>query len=541
MPTPSFTPGAALIPIQLTAPGFLGLNTEEGGSILDKVWATVLDNAVFDSSGRPSSRKGMLSLTTTPGTDIVMRIFEYYKADGTSEVIYSTDSNIYKDTTTATSIKGTLTITDGNIKFANFNDKVIAFGIGTGGLPAVRTTGTFADITVNSGTAPTGRIGTAAYGRIWVVDTDGKTVRYCALLDETRWAVVDGGGSIDMSNVWPAGQDDLVAIEEFGGNLVFFGSNNTIISTDGAETALGIDPTALFVSDTIPGQGALSQFAITRAGGDLWVLTPTGIIGLNRELVQRSTPITNLSAHVQSEIITATTSETTSDDITMIYSPKEALVVIVFPTTNRQFTFDTRSPMQNGNFRATTWTSDIQTLSYIRSGTKLLGSLTGTVGEVMEYTGNNDNGTSFSFDYESGWLDLGEELNVFLKFIKRMTSFVFIEEDVVVSYKLKYDFGLTEFTVQGSGIGGVAAEWNTFEWSDGSSNSSGGVYDINDSTLTAGIDIAEWSGSIQLRTIDVAGAGSGQYIKVGLRVNTNSGSFALQQLNINAKIGRQAT
>jgi len=258
VPTPKFTPGAAIITLQLTAPGFLGLNTEQAGSILGKEWATILDNAVFDASGRPVSREGFLSLTTTPGSGVVQRVFEYYKADGTSEVIFSTDSEIYKDTTTATAISGSLTITDGNIKFVNFNDKVLAFGIGTGGIPAVRTTGNFADITVNSGTAPTSGIGTAAYGRVWGVDSDGKTVRYSALLDETRWDSADGGGIIDMSTVWPAGQDSLVGIEEFGGDIVFFGANNTVISTDGAGSSLGIDPTVLYVSDTLPDHSAIS-------------------------------------------------------------------------------------------------------------------------------------------------------------------------------------------------------------------------------------------------------------------------------------------
>ena len=236
MPTPKFTPGAQLIPINFTGLAFNGLTTENQGGILPPTWATELDNVVFDSAGRPATRKGWVSATTTPGSgDPIKRIFEYYTADSTSEVIFSTDSDIFDDVTSSpTSIDGSLTITDGNIKFVNFNDKVVAFGIGTGGIPAVRTTGDFADITVNSGTAPTGGIGTSAFGRLWAVDTDGKTLRYSALLDETRWAVADGGGSIDFSKVWPAGQDDIVAVEELDGDLVVFGSNNTVVMTDGA-------------------------------------------------------------------------------------------------------------------------------------------------------------------------------------------------------------------------------------------------------------------------------------------------------------------
>lgn len=523
------------IPINLTNPARMGLNTEQAGAILPKEWANVLDNAVFDEGGRPAARKGFTSLTTGAGTGIVKRVFEYYKSDGVGEVIYSTDSDIYRDTTTATSIKGTLSITDGQIKFANFNNKVVAFGIGTGGIPAVRTTGNFADITVNSGTAPTGRIGTSAFGRLWVVDTDGKTIRYSALLDETRWDAVDGGGFIDMSQVWPSGQDDIVAIEEFGGDLIVFGSNNTVIWSDGVGASLGILPDNLYVADTIPGQGALSQFAMTRAAGDLWILTSSGIVGLKRELVERSTDITNLSRHVQSAIINSTDAEISLDNITMEYSPRESLVILVFPTTNKQFTFDTRGLMEDGAYRATSWTSELQTISYIRTTRELLGSLTDVVGEIVQYIGTTDNGESFAFEYLSGWLDLGEELNSYLKMVKRITSFVFIEKNVTVSYTIAYDFGLKDFTLQNAGAGGVAAEWGTFEWGDN------GVYDINDTNAVAGTDVAEWSGSVALRTIDAPGKGTGQYLQVGMRLDTNSGGFALQQLNLYAKIGRSAT
>lgn len=537
MPTPKAFPGATLIPINLTAPAFKGLNTEQAGTILESTWATTLDNAVFDASGRPASRLGWTSLTGTPGAGIIKRVFEYYKADTTSEIIASTDADIFNSLlTTPASIEGTLTVTDGNIKFVNFNDKCIAFGIGTGGIPAVKTTGTFADVVVSAGTAPTSGIGTSAFGRLWGVDVDGKTLRYSALLDETDWSTAGGGGSIDYSKVWPSGQDDIVAVEEFGGDLIVFGSNNTVIMTDGQGSALGIDPTALYVSDTIPGQGCVSQFAIARAAGDLWVLTPTGLVALKRELVQKSTPVNNLSKNVQSSIIAFINNETSADDITVAYSPIQAMVVANFPTSDKQVVFDVRAPMEDGTFRATTWTSDLQTLTYDRRNKRLVGTLTGTVGELMSYSGHSDDGTTYSFDYESGWLDLGTELNVFLKFIKRLTSFVFVEKNVAVSHKVYYDFATAGYTLQKSITGGRAIEWGQFEWG------ANGKYDKDDALAVAGTDIAEWAAQVQLATIDAPTfGGGGQYIKVGLSLNTAAGNFILQQINLYAKIGRNAT
>ena len=281
--------------------------------------------------------------------------------------------------------------------------------------------------------------------------------------------------------------------------------------------------------------GALSQFGIARAAGDLWVLTATGIIGLRRELAQKTTPITNLSRHIQSAVLAAIAAENDIDDITLEYSPNDALVIAVFPETDRQFVFDTRRVLEDGTNRATTWTSQLQTIAYIRESTELLGSLTSVPGEVMEYTGNTDDGTTFIFNYESGWLDLGEELNTFLKFVKRITSFVFIEKNITVTYKLDFDFGLTSFTMQTAGPGSRTAEYNTAEYG------ANGVYDINDDLAVAGTDISEWSGSIALRTLDAPAKGSGQFLKIGLSLDTNAGAFSLQQLNLYMKIGRHAT
>lgn len=542
MPTPKFTPGAQLIPLSLTAPAFFGLNTELGATILGREWATVLDNAVFDDAGRPAARKGFASLTSSAASALFMRVFEYYKADGTSELIASTDDDIY-DTLSGTpvSIDGALTITEGNIKFVNFNDKVIGFGIGTGGIPAVRTTGDFADITVNSGTAPTSGIGTSAFGRLWAVDTDGKTLRYSALLDETRWAAADGGGSIDFSKVWPSGQDDIVAVTEFGGDLVVFGSRNTVVMTDGVAADLGIDPLSLYVSDTIPGMGCVSQFAITKADGDLWVCTYSGVVGLSRELVQRSTPHTNIGKNVQSLIVSLVQNQTDLDDITLEYDPVRNFVLCVFPQAEKVVCFDTRGKLQDGSYRATTWTMKLQTVHYEKDAQRLIGSLTAVVGEIMNYTGSQDDGGNFIWDYESGWLDLGEELNVFLKFVKRMTSFVFVEQNVEVTHKVDYDFGTGEFTTVMQATGGQSIEWGQFEWSDGSTATTGGKYDVDDPNAVAGTDIAEWAGGVQLRTMEAAQRGGGQYIKVGLTLNTAAGDFSLQQINLYAKVGRMAS
>jgi len=127
-------------------------------------------------------------------------------------------------------------------------------------------------------------------------------------------------------------------------------------------------------------------------------------------------------------------------------------------------------------------------------------------------------------------------MNTYLKLLKRLTSFVYITQSVIVTHKVSYDFGLSEQNLQKSVTGGGTAQWGLAEWG------SNGVYDVNDAALVAGTDVSEWSGaSTTLKTMDAPIGGSGQYIQVGIRLDTNSGEFSLQQINLFAKIGRLAT
>lgn len=549
MPTQRSHGGAALVPINLTSPAFNGLNTADSASILGPEWATTLTNAVFDNQGRPTTRKGWVSGTTTvyDGSELLIkRIFEFYQADGTSEIISSTDDNILTgvvDLSDATaSIDGTITISDGNIKFVNLNERCVAFGIGTGGIPASYSgTGTFADITVVSGSAPTGSVGTAAFGRLWGVDADGRTLRYSALLDETRWDAADGGGNLDFSRAWPEGQDTIKAVAELGGRLVVFGRKNIIILNDGSPATIGLDPTALFVEDTIPGVGAISQFAVERAAGDLWFVSDNGVTSLGREILQESTPINNVSDNVQPDIVAAISNEVDVDNITLVHSPKESFVLAIFPASEQVFMFDTDTRLQDGTHKTTMWSTQVQTAAYIRNDKSIRSSLSSNsaaavTGEIYTYSGFSDDGASYNFVYESGWLDLGQEAAAYLKFVKKISSVIFAAANTNVIHTVMYDFGEASdtFTAEVSDAG-TAAEYGISEYGSNGSRNPG------DASLTAGVDVAEYGGTtLKLRFLDAPLGGGGQYVKVGLTVDTSSAEFAVQQINLFSKIGRIA-
>ena len=538
MPTPRSHGGAALLPFNIPAPGGAGLNTEVESELMPPAWATVLKNAVYDSSGRLSVRKGWVSQTTSAVAGVVMRVHEYVKADGTTETISSTDADIFKGAATPTSVEGTLAISEGNIKFVNFNDKCIALGTGTSANPSVYTgTGNFTTVTVATGTAPTSGIGTSAFGRLWVVDSDGNTIRYSALIDETKWAQADGGGTVNMSKIWPAGQDQVVAIEEFAGDLVIFGRKNIVIWTDGQGSDLGINPLIMYVADTVPGVGCLSQFCITRAQGDMWFLSDSGVQTLSRALQDKTTPTNNVTKNVQSKVLDYIVQNATYDDLTLVHSPREDFVLLIFPGSNKVICFDTRRQMEDGTYRITEWATDLQTATYFKDR-ELYGSITGTVGEIQKHLQFADDGTAYDFSYSSGWLDFGPEANAYLKFVKRMSTFVFLEASTEVNFSLYYDYNTNPRTESVSTTGAAG----------------GGLFGVSEftgsDTLAADIGYqdpdgvplveTEFGGGVALRRLQVYGQGGGQYLKVGCNLNTASSNFALQQINIYARVGRMA-
>ena len=72
--------------INLVAPAFKGINTEDSPLAQDTAFAEVADNAIIDRSGRLASRKGNTVSTTNKtvlGTDYLHNIHEFYDSPQT--------------------------------------------------------------------------------------------------------------------------------------------------------------------------------------------------------------------------------------------------------------------------------------------------------------------------------------------------------------------------------------------------------------------------------------------------------------------------
>lgn len=513
-------PTTQLQPVDLVAPGFRGLNFVQSGALLSPAFATEAMNCVLDSNGRLAARDGVTNLSTTPisGAPVVRTIFEYVDTDGNLTPIVAWDGGIGTSVSdpAGNDISGSVTDASGDWRFVNFNDKLLGFQSGQRAI-AYTGTGSFAPITVNSGTAPTGGIGMAAWGRVWQLGSDKQTIYYSALLDETRWAEADGAGLIDMRKVWTDGTDTVTGIAAFNGALIVFGTRHIVFWTDGKGSALGIDPDNLYVVDTIAGTGCLSQHTMQPVGEtDLLFLSSNGVQSIKRLISERSAPISTLSKYVRDEMLF----QLQSEDVTKLrstYNPLYGFYLLSFPQSAQTWVFDQRRRWrdEDGDELSIVTRWDIApTALFTRRNNSLLVARTG--GKVGQYLGDNDEGTAFRFIYQSPWLDLGEDFANRLKILKRLGAILFVRNETAVIFKWNVDFDDGFQFLTRTVSGDAAAEWGTGEWG-----------------------AAEWSGGLALRILKVPARGRGQYYRIGVEADVN-GEFSLQQAELFTKIGRLA-
>lgn len=526
-------PKAQLQPIDLVAPGFRGLNTEQAGAVLDPAWATVATNAVLDSDGRLAARDGLSDITTSIGGCVYRTVFEYIKADGTVQPIVTAGTensmafNVISNSLTdpiGNNIRGTVTgITNGTWKFQNFNDKVIGFQQG-GKLIFWNGTGNFAYVTESSGTAPTGGIGCAAFGRIWQTDSTNTVVYYSGLLNETQWAT-GGAGQVDFKNIWTDGTDTITAIVPFNGSLLVFGQRHIVFLTDGKGSALGLDPNNLYVSDVIAGTGCVTQFSVQAVGSaDLLFLSPNGVQSLGRLVVNRSNPISSLTKNVRGDLLADLSAESDVNQIRSLYSPLHGFYLLSFPSSNRTWVLDQRRKFQDedGDLLSvvTTWSIGPKAMCS-RTNKQLL--LERTYGPsvpgatvIANYAGDLDGPLVYRYVYTSPWLDLGEQLANREKILKRIGAILFVSNNATVLMKWAVNFE-PDFTTESRVLAGaVATEWGLGEWG-----------------------LSEFGGGLALRIIKIPARDRGQYFRIGIEADVQ-GEFAVQQAELFAKIGRLA-
>lgn len=545
MPTPRQHGGASLVTIPVQSPGFKGLNTQQASSILGPEWATVLKNAVLDSSGRLAARKGWDgSITTSAASAQITQIHEaewgandYSIIVGMSDgdVEQSTNKGISGDLFSFTDKTGTYAGTSDTMQFLNFNGAVymITNKHNEDLYVMLTSAGSFDLANGGAGTgaaAAKGTVGLSAFGRLWVTTAQNKTIRYCALLDGTDWNGADAG-VLDMTSVWPDG-DRITALAAFNGNLVVFGSRHIAIYTDGQGSKLGINPNQMYLADMLHKVGCIARDSVVNVDGDIWFLSEQGVQSLARLIQEKSNPLYNLSQPVEDYLRQFVNACADLRDIRAAYSPKDRLYLLSLPLTvssteaGRAFAFDTRTGACTGEWDLVPRAMCVRVMPSLTTSNlnaedpdawpRFLMARYANSGEIGYYNDYNDDGTeTYDFLYWSGWLDLtqGQSLTLIPKI---MDVNALMDNDTNVQFLWSFDFSTT-------------AQQRTLSFTD---FAEAGLYNVG----LFGVSL--YGGGEQLREGRVNMAGTGEYIRLGIKATINGGLFSLQQLNSFIKIGR---
>lgn len=503
----------ALQEITLREAGAFGLNTEQALAVNDPRWLTEANNLVYDDSGRLVSRKGLNALTTTGAHSAdTEAIFEYIQDATTTEIISAAGSKIYKGTTSLSDVTGTATPTADDWKFVNFNGKAI--GVQQGHTPIVYSGTSFAPIVAASGSLPTGNAALAAWGRLWISDSDKTTLKISASLDETHWST--GAASLDTLEIWPDGIDEITALAEFQQHLLIFGTRSILVYRN-PSIVIGTTPgTAEFELADIIRKGTKWRDSVVAVGQDLLFLSDDGMRSVSRGLASQSMPLSDLTSHIRTKLIAQ---ELVASQVQAAYSPSDRAYLLRLVTVSGDlfWYFDLGNRLENGDLRAIEWDGiGWKSIGVASDQTVYLGMN----GKVADHTGYQDNGASYS----ATWLSAGADLGEGLKILKKARVQVTCSTPTTFVIRWQTDLDRNDRTVSVTAdCPSTASEWGIAEWSGG-----GGGDD-------------EWTG-LATGIIEVKAplSHSGEIIQIGTRATVNGFRLAFSNMHVLFKVGRLA-
>ena len=513
-------------PIQtfsITAPGFYGLNSQDSSLDLASGFALTAVNCVIDQYGRVGARKGWTpknATNTDLGSASVEAIGQLVTDSGAEYTIVAGNNKLFKlASSTLTMLTygggGTApTITANNWQMAALNECLYFFQAGHDPLvfdPAVSTT-TYRRVsekTGYTGTVPSGNIVLSAYGRLWVADltTEKAVIYWSDILSGHKWA--NGStGSIDVSSVWPNGADNITGLASHNGFLFIFGKNNILVYS-GAQDVLSAG--VFKISDSLTGIGCIARDTIQNTGSDVIFLSDTGVRSVLRTIQEKSAPFRDLSKNVRNDLMSAVAGEVLST-VKSVYSPFESFYLLSLPSLKTVYCFDMKATLQDGSSRVTTWDSiDPKSFCYLRDKSLLIGK----AGYIGQYSGYQDNGNAYRFQYFTNHTDLGTPM--VSSVLKKLSVVVIGGSNQYVTIKWGYDFK-ENYLSQNTKIPtqGVAE------------------FGISEYNITG----VEYSDGISLQTLTAYPTGAGKVIQTGYEADINGSALSIQKIEIQAKNGK---
>lgn len=537
--------------ITIPSPGYFGLNLEDAPVDMDQRYALVADHAVIDKFGRLGARKGLNTFLTggMPDSSAVVQSLGVVVDNGVERVIAAVEtvggnfiweiSNLNSNpSATQLSLPVGYTLSTAKLQIISY----AGYGIIAGGGEMLYLRDGVLDVISNgpgfilpqddSGVAVATLdfdTGTAGYGRLWMSGGLGgeESIYYSSLNNPFQW--YDGravpanpfntGGIIDVFESWPSGRDRIVDIAAHNNLLVVFGRSSILVygNPQGDPAAQG----GIYLADTIKNIGLVDNQAIVSDGRDILFIDDTGLRSLGRTIQEQSAAIGDLTRPVRTELQRAMAANALRGDggIELAYDPNNSFVLIVLKESQDVWVADTRMPMQDGSLRITRWPGvPVTSALFVESvGELLFGCSSGS--PMAVYDGQSDFGSQkYVFNYSSQVLSFGDPSRI--KFAKQI-------DYLVVS-------GQSESMATGSWeyIGTRPYEKGKFVTLAGGTASLYGSTDFlfNAATFGQGEDI--------IRSYKVNADGSGENVVVKFSAEINNSLCSLQQINIQALLGR---
>lgn len=268
------------------------------------------------------------------------------------------------------------------------------------------------------------------------------------------------------------------------------------------------------LSDVITGIGCIARDSVANTGTDIIFLSSTGVRSVMRTIQEKSAPLNDLSKNVRNDLISAVKSENLTT-VKSIYSPLDGFYLLTLPVLQTVYCFDTKAYLQDGSARVTTWDS-ITPKSFVRKadGTLVLGKS----GYLANYTGYQDDSSSYRFQYFTNHTDLGTPSVTSI--LKKLSIVVIGGSNQYVTMKWGYDFTGNYYAQNVKIPTQSVAEYGVAEYGSN------------------GSPVAYYSAGLALQTLISYPTGSGKVIQTGYEADINGSPLSIQKIEIHAKNGK---
>jgi hypothetical protein len=344
-----------------------------------------------------------------------------------------------------------------------------------------------------------------AYGRIWTADIAGdrQTVYFSDLSNPLNFQT-GTAGSLNIADVVGDG-DPIVSIAAHNGFLIIFCENHVVVYANAQ------DPSALTLSDNINGIGCIARDSVQATGTDIIFLSATGVRSLSRTVQEKSMPMRDISKNVRDDLLESLARTSDLKTIKSGYSSTEAVYVLSFSEDDNTYCFDTRSVLQDGSLRTTTWTK-IKPTAFCTTASREF--LLGQAGYVGLYNGYTDNGAVYRMSYYSSYFDFQQP--TLSKILKKIELLLIGAQNQDVTVKWDFDFQKAYQSAVTVIAPSVIAEYGLGEY-----------------------NIGEYSGGIIIFTNNINGSGAGKTLQLGFETNINNNAVSLQKVDVFVKGGKK--